>query len=139
MDYDDRIIKYGTQLEEILAASAGEPIHVNEAFHWFSFDVMGDMSIARSFNMLVDKKSHHAIQLMADFMWLLGPFSPVPWLARIGFGLPGMARGWFSFVNWCTERMSDRILVSNADVTYCSTSTFTDNSSLKIEPARPDV
>ena len=116
MDYDDRIIKYGTQLEAILAASAERPVHANEVFHWFSFDVMGDLTLAKSFNMLVDKKSHHAIQLMADFMWLLGPFSPVPWLARLGFGLPGMASGWKNFVAWCSERMSDRILVGHTNL-----------------------
>ncbi len=115
LDYDDRIIKYGADLLHNIAATSGHPVHANEEFHWFSLDVIGDLALAKSFNMLVDKKWHHAILLMNDFMWLLGPFSPVPWLARIGICLPGMARGWNNFVKWCKDRMEDRILVSLAN------------------------
>ena len=110
-DYDSRILRYGAQLEEYIQASEGQPIHVNELFHWFTFDVMGDLALAKSFNMLLDKKLHHAILMMRDFMWLLGPFSPVPWLARIALPIPGVAQGWKNFIYWCQERMSERIAV----------------------------
>ena len=110
-DYDDRIIKYGAQLEQHLATNKGQPVHVNDWFYWFSFDVMGDLTLAKSFNMLIDERWHYAILMMRNFMYLLGPFSPIPWLARLGFGIPGAAQGWKKWVAWCTHRMAERVLV----------------------------
>lgn len=111
--YDDRIIKYGRQLEVHLAKRAGQALQANDWFFWFSFDVMGDLALGRSFNMLVDEKFHHAIAMMRDFMWLLGPFSPTPWLCRLGFAAPGVARGWTKWLIWCEQRMSERIAVGS--------------------------
>ena len=105
---------------------AGKPQTVNEVFHWFSLDVIGDLALAKSFNMLLDKNWHHAILMMREFMWLLGPFSPVPWLARIGFSVPGMARGWHSFIDWCADRLAERILVSSHGMLSNAGSKFTD-------------
>ena len=90
---------------------SGQPVHVNDWFYWFSFDVMGDLAFAKSFDMLVDERWHHAILMMRDFMWLLGPFSPVPWLALVGFGIPGIARDWKKWIGWCQELMVERIEV----------------------------
>ena len=72
---------------------------------------MGDLTLAKLFNMLSDENWHYAILMMRDFMWLLGPFSPIPWLARLGFGIPGVARGWKRWLLWCEERMTERIEV----------------------------
>ncbi len=72
---------------------------------------MGDLTLAKPFNMLVDERWHYAITMMRDFMWLLGPFSPAPWLARLGFGIPGLASRWKNWVAWCKQRMSERIKV----------------------------
>ena len=51
---------------------------------------MGDLTLTKSFDMFTDEKWHYAILMMRDFMWLLGPFSPVPWLAHLGFGIRGV-------------------------------------------------
>lgn len=72
---------------------------------------MGDLTLARPFGMLVDERFHNAILMMRDFIWLLGPFSPTPWLCRLGFGIPGVARGWNNWLDWCKQQMSERILV----------------------------
>ena len=73
---------------------------------------MGDLTLAKSFGMLVDERFHYAVLMMRDFMWLLGPFSPTPWLCRLGFGIPGVARGWNKWLDWCEHRMSERIVVT---------------------------
>ncbi|KAM0798207.1 cytochrome P450 [Usnea florida] len=131
-DYDARIIKYGSQLEQHLARTSGQPVHVNDWFYWFSFDVMGDLALAKSFDMLIDEKWHYAILMMRDFMWLLGPFSPIPWLARLGFGIPGVAHGWKSWIVWCKQRMSERILkdVEKPDVSSWLIKASIENKSL---------
>jgi len=75
---------------------------------------MGDFAFARSFDMLRDEKWHHVVIMLRRAMSLLGPFSPVPWLAQIGFKfLPGLwvVKDWYSMMNWCKTRMTDRINV----------------------------
>lgn len=74
---------------------------------------MGDLALGKSFNMLVDERWHYAVTWMHGFLSLLGPATPVPWLARLGFGLPGATREWHRFVKWCQVRMGERIEVSD--------------------------
>ena len=109
--YDERIVKYVDQLDEIIAENTNQPVLVNEWFRWFAFDVMGDLTLGKSFGMLNEQKWHNALLMMRDFMWLLGPFTPTPWLVRLGFGIPGLSKGWKKWALWCKERMSERILV----------------------------
>ena len=46
-------------------------------------------------------------------MSLIGPFTPVPWLVRIGFENPiaPMARDLHKLLRWCSEQMDQRIAV----------------------------
>lgn len=131
--YDDRIVKYSRQLEAHLAKTVGQPVHANDWFFWFSFDVMGDLTLAKPFDMLVDERFHYAILMMRDFMWLLGPFSPTPWLCRLGFVIPGVARGWNKWLKWCKQRMSERIMTEpeNPDVSSWLIRASMENNSLE--------
>lgn len=118
LQYQDRVVEYAEQLERhiAVAASTGEPVNVSSWFYWFSFDVMGEFAFARSFEMLQNEKWHEAVLLLRRAMTLLGPLSPVPWLAQIGFSLiPGLwvVRDWYTMMAWCKERMRERIAVIN--------------------------
>lgn len=76
---------------------------------------MGDFAFARSFDMLRDQKWHHAVLMLRRAMSLLGPLSPVPWLAQIGFSvIPNnwVVKDWYSMMGWCKQRMADRIDVN---------------------------
>ena len=46
-------------------------------------------------------------------MSLTGPFSPVPWLIRLGFENPivAIARDLHKLLKWCSEQMDERINV----------------------------
>lgn len=95
-------------------AETGDIFDATEWFYWFSFDVMGDFAFAKSFEMLRDERWHHTVIMLRRAMGLLGPLSPVPWLAQIGFDLiPNfwVVKDWFSMMNWCKKRMSERIEV----------------------------
>lgn len=65
--------------------------------------------------MLRDGQWHSAIEMLRSAMALLGPFSPVPWLAQIAFHfIPWMyvIRDWFAMLRWCKQRMEERMQVS---------------------------
>ena len=110
------MIEYAEQLEGRVAglSSAGLDINVSLWFYLFSFDVMGEFAFGKSFNMLRDEKWHEAVAMLRRAMRLLGPLSPVPWLAQIGFTiLPWfwVIGDWHAMLDWCRERMSERIKV----------------------------
>ncbi len=116
-NYQDRITTYGEQLERHIAASTGEPVDVSTWFYFFSFDVMGDFAFAKSFNMLRDEKWHYAVIMLRKALTLLGPLSPVPWLAQLAFSFPKIpiVRDWKRMVSWSAERMGERIEVCHKD------------------------
>lgn len=114
--YEERVVEYSEILAsriEILS-NKNESVNVCDWFYWFTFDVMGEFAFARSFGMLQEEKWHFAVRLLRRAMSLLGPFSPVPWLAQIAFYIvPWMyiVRDWLGMMQWCKDRMSERINV----------------------------
>ncbi|KAH7313703.1 cytochrome P450 [Stachybotrys elegans] len=112
--YEGRVQEYAVVLSSRIdeLARQGARVNVTDWFYWFTLDVMGEFAFGRSFDMLRDEEWHYAVQLLRKAMSLVGPFSPVPWLAQIGFKLlPGMiyVRDWFAMVKFCRGRMDERI------------------------------
>jgi hypothetical protein len=67
---------------------------------------MGEFAFAKSFRI--------AVIMLRKAMRLLGPLSPLPWLAQIGFYImPWMyvVRDWLAMLVWCPDRMTERIKV----------------------------
>ncbi|OCL13438.1 cytochrome P450 [Glonium stellatum] len=117
--YEERVVEYAETLEARIAelSRRGEPVDVSQWFYWFTFDVMGEFAFAKSFGMLRDEKWHIAVVMLRKAMRLLGPLSPVPWLAQIGFYIaPWMwvVRDWLAMLVWCRERMGERIQMTAA-------------------------
>lgn len=112
--YDLRIQKHGRLLEKHIADTAGKPIDVSTWFYFLSFDVMGDLAFAKSFNMLEDKEWHYSVLMLRRALNLLGPLSSVPWLVQLAFSFPiiPIVRDWNRMIGWCADRMQDRIQVS---------------------------
>ena len=116
MQYEDRVTVYAKQLDERIMklSSAGLDVNVSLWFYYFTFDVMGEFAFGKSFGMLRDEQWHRAVLLLRRAMRLLGPLSPVPWLAQIAFYIfPWfwVIRDWHTMLDWCRERMSERISV----------------------------
>ena len=74
---------------------------------------MGQFAFSKSFNNLREKRLHEAIRMIRSGMSLIGPFTPVPWLIRIGFENPvtTIARDLHKLLRWCSEQMDERINV----------------------------
>lgn len=114
--YEKRMIEYGYLLERGICelAQTNQSVNVSAWFYWFTFDVMGEFAFAKSFGMLQSEKWHIAVVMLRKAMQLLGPLSPVPWLAQIGFNLLpwfGVIADWFAMLAWCRQRMEERIQV----------------------------
>jgi len=115
-EYEEKIVECAELLERGIATMARNhsPVNVGERFHWFSFDVMGYMAFGKPFGMLQDERYHSAIQKLRKAAALFGPFSPLPWLAQLAFGIApwlGVIQDWYGFLEWCGEQMHERVQV----------------------------
>jgi len=115
--YEEQMIKHADKLEGLIqtATKEGTTVSFSSYAYWFSFDVMGMFVLSQSFNMLEGEEWHYAITNLKKAMALLGPLSPVPWLAQIGFAfLDGywLVKDWHTMIGWCRDRMQDRVKVS---------------------------
>lgn len=132
--YELRIQEYGMLLEKHIACTAGKPIDVSTWFYFLSFDVMGDFAFGRSFNMLEGKKWHYAVLMLRRALNLLGPLSSVPWLVQLAFSFPiiPIVRDWNKMINWCADRMADRISVSSGRINHPHDNAFTQANELSV-------
>lgn len=114
--YEGQMIQHADKLEHLVqqAAKQSTSIPFSSYAYWFSFDVMGMFALSESFNMINSTQWHYAVTNLRRAMSLLGPLSPVPWLAQIGFKyLKGywVIKDWHSMTSWCRTRMEQRIEV----------------------------
>lgn len=86
---------------------------------------MGQFAFSKSFNNLRDRKLHNAIRMIRSGMGLTGPFTPVPWLIRIGFENPmaAMAQDLHKLLKWCSQQMDERIEVNVRQKKSCGVNT----------------
>ncbi|KAK4663060.1 hypothetical protein QC763_600690 [Podospora pseudopauciseta] len=113
-DYETRVYHHAEVLAERIEGLSrqGKPINASDWFYFFTFDVMGEFAFGQGFEMLQSQKWHWAVRLLRRAMGLLGPFSAVPWLAQVAFYVtPWMwiVRDWLGMMEWCKERMGERI------------------------------
>lgn len=99
---------------------AGKTVNVAEWFHYYSFDVMGDVAFGKSFDMLETGKPHFALDLLREGMKPFGVLTPVPWVFCILTKVPGLSAGFNTFVAWTTEQVRERKKVSYSLSRFCN-------------------
>jgi hypothetical protein len=119
--YEEQMVQHADGLERLVkdAAKEGKPVPWSSYAYWFSFDIMGIFALSQSFDMIHNQEWHYAVNNLRRAMSILGPLSPVPWLAQIGFKyLKGYwkVKDWHSMTGWCRDRMQDRIHVSHLTI-----------------------
>lgn len=81
-------------------------------FNFYSFDVMGELSLGKSFNMLGSDKEHLVMKTLHTFMSMLGIFAHVMWLFRIFTALPILSADTAKYQRWVRENVRKRMEVS---------------------------
>jgi len=117
-NYESQMVEHAAKLDALISAAAtnGDVVNFSQLAYWFSFDVMGLFALSQSFDMLHSERWHYAVSNLRNAMQLLGPLSPVPWLAQIGFYfLRGWwkVRDWHIMTGWCKSQMDNRIRIDD--------------------------
>ncbi|CAF3496926.1 unnamed protein product [Fusarium graminearum] len=123
--YESQIAEHAEKWEMLIRTHANKATVVpfRDMAYWFTFDVMGMFMLSESFDMISSSESHWAVDNLRRAMKILGPCQMTPWLAQIGFKyLKGywLVRDWHSTVQWCRERLQDRINNDNGATNIAS-------------------
>lgn len=111
-DYEPRVSLYTDQLMQAIDKELGTPMNVTRWFNYYSFEVMGDLSFGKSFNMLVDGKDSYVLTQLHGDMKNIGLFSHLTWLFPFFKRTPGLNAEYLKFWNWVEGRVKERIQVS---------------------------
>lgn len=111
-DYEPRVSHYTEQLIGVIETRIGKPMDVSRWFNYYSFDVMGDLSFGKSFNMLVDGKDAYILKQLHADMKMIGLFSHLIWLFPFFKRIPGINADYLNFWKWVDTQVEDRIEVS---------------------------
>ncbi|KAI9669660.1 MAG: hypothetical protein M1831_007356 [Alyxoria varia] len=112
--HEQTIVAHAHKMDSLIsqAADAHSVVDFSSYAYWLSFDVMGVFALSESFDMLHNEQWHHVIKMMRGAMGLMGPVSPVPWVAQIGFKYlrnRWLVKDWFGMIGWCRDRMNERV------------------------------
>ena len=72
---------------------------------------MSDLAFGEPLNMLQSEENRYVLGLLQDGMDILGPLSPVEWLVRIGYSIPGVAQNFKTLIAWSGRRLKERMQV----------------------------
>lgn len=111
-----KVLKHIDELDRQLSlkAQSGEVVDATTLLLWFTFDMMGDFTFSKSFEMLKNQEFHHIILKMQNARALLGPLAPTPWLLHLGLKLlpkRWWVKDWYDSVTWSHAQMEERLSV----------------------------
>ncbi|KAK2756652.1 hypothetical protein FQN54_005097 [Arachnomyces sp. PD_36] len=133
-DYEKRMAQYRAVLLNAIGQSNNCPMDMAKWFNLFTFDVMGDLAFGSSFRMLETSKEHEAIRLLNFGLKPLGFMFPM-WFFRFMTGVPGMARNWWKFIDYCTSQLESRMQmkIDTPDIMSCLLKPLRNQSPTKLE------
>ncbi|THC87217.1 hypothetical protein EYZ11_013337 [Aspergillus tanneri] len=128
--YEPYIWIHCVDLIKQLSMNIDRPIPITEWVRFFSFDVMGEMVLGKSFQMVQNGKPHVAVAQEAAMHRFMGPMVHVTWLLIILQKLPFLAYFRQRWVDWCASQLEEREksrqdLTADADLAFVAGSDTT--------------
>jgi hypothetical protein len=100
------------QLLQIIDERCDEPINITEWIEYYAFEVMGNLTFGKPFNMLKERKETYFLKVIRDDMKLIGYTLHLPWLSYLCLRTPLLNRNHNNFWKWIENEFAERISVS---------------------------
>lgn len=125
-NYEPRVSFWGDKLLERIDSEAGQgkPLDMSMWFNFYSFDVMGDLSLGESFGMLDRGKPHWFMESLHNFMLSVGVFGHIMWAMTIFNKLPVVSSENAKFNSWVAKAVDKRIKVRRTHDVPCPLPSF---------------
>ncbi|KAJ5817645.1 Cytochrome P450 [Penicillium robsamsonii] len=108
-DYEPRVSHYTEQLIQVIEREVGNQINMAQWFNYYSFDVMGDLSFGKSFNMLIDGKDAYILKQLHADLRMIAIFAHLTWLFPFFKKIPLINADYLKFWKWVDARVDERI------------------------------
>ncbi|EAW19750.1 cytochrome P450 monooxygenase ftmC [Aspergillus fischeri NRRL 181] len=108
--YEQRMRVYRQKLFQRLEerADAESTINISQWFNFYSYDTMGDLAFARSFDMLDASRNHWAVDMLMHGMIGYRYLFP-SWFFRLLATMPSLSNDWHKFIGFATDTMLRRL------------------------------
>lgn len=108
--YEQRMRVYRQKLFQRLEARAvaESAINISQWFNFYSYDTMGDLAFARSFDMLDASRNHWAVDMLMHGMIGYRYLFP-SWFFRLLATMPSLSSDWHKFIGFATDTMLRRV------------------------------
>jgi tryprostatin B 6-hydroxylase len=83
-------------------------MNVSKWFHYYSFDIVGDLAFGKSFDMLKNGRIHFAIELLERGMAASGVLTPISWMIPVMAAAPIIGSEYRRLCDWCAEQVEQR-------------------------------
>jgi hypothetical protein len=90
----------------------GRAIDMGRWFNYYSFDIMGDLTFGKSFEMLVTGQDSYMLSTLHNDLQSLGPFLHVMWIIPFFKMIPGLNSSYTAFWKWIYEQVDTRSKVT---------------------------
>lgn len=107
-DYEHRVSKYSSQLLSAVSDKVGQAIDMGRWFNYYSFDIMGDLTFGKSFEMLVTGQDSYMLSTVHKDLQSFGPFLHVMWFIPFFKMIPGLNSSYTAFWKWLYEQVATR-------------------------------
>ncbi|KAE8152770.1 cytochrome P450 monooxygenase [Aspergillus avenaceus] len=108
-DYEPRVYRYKEQLIDAIEQRIGTPMDATKWFNYYSFDIMGDLSFGKSFNMLVDGQDASILTKLHADVTGLTVLGQVPWILPFFKRIPLLNADYLKHWNWISSRVEERM------------------------------
>lgn len=102
------MLEHCNKLVTQILSRGNSPIDMARFCSFFGFDVMGDLSFGKSFNMLTDGNSHYILDHMESTRPAVGALICIPWLFILIQSLPIIRSQRANWIAWCGSQVAER-------------------------------
>ncbi|PSR97179.1 averantin oxidoreductase, partial [Coniella lustricola] len=107
--YEPRVAFWTDKLLANISAQLQKPVNMGLWLNFYSFDVMGDLSLGESFGMLDRSEPHWVMHSLHAFMISLAMFSHCTWMLLLVQKLPVISAESAKFKNWVAMMVDKRM------------------------------
>lgn len=89
--YERRVAVYSKALVDRFGEHSGQPLNAARWFHYYSYDVVGDLAFNKDFGMLKSGEQHFAVELLQEALAVQG-FKLPTWIFRMLVAIPSLTK-----------------------------------------------
>ncbi|KAK2801259.1 hypothetical protein FQN50_007819 [Emmonsiellopsis sp. PD_5] len=110
--YEPRVLAHCAEILSQLSThsqNGTKPVEISRWLDYFGFDVMGDLTFGKSFDMVKDGDTHFALKQMEESRTMVGALINVPWTFNLLQSLPLVTAARNEWLEFCKKQLTERM------------------------------